>query len=1083
MKNLTRVLALVLVFSMMLTSVAFAAKFTDVEEGSTFAEATDVLSALGIVNGDPEGTFRPNDDITRAEVVAIANRLQGLSEAAKAAGGVTAYTDVAADAWYAGDVNLATQMGIVSGDGDGTFRPQDNVKYEEAVKIMVTALGYDAKYADKQGGWPTGYLVIANNANVTSGVSATTGTYASRGIVAKLAYNALTAPMMAFKQYSDAGEAIYAPQKAKTLLGEKLGFVKIDGVVAATSVTSVTGVAVPEDGEVKVSYDLATAADGTNGTYYKYLTGKTELLDLNGVERLEVGATDVASALGYTTAVYVGENEDGDNEVLAYVLNAKKNEVVELDPEFIMATGAQKYPSLFAGNNPYLSVYDEDNDTTNKEYALETDASIVVNNKYYSDITFVRTAGVDLNDDGDYNDANESAPVYYTQNMYSIQGAAADLGLVYAPNNGTVKLLDADNNGKYDYIFVTSYESVIVDEVYGQGKKISTKFSGTIDLTNAVEGKEGYSYKLTKDGAEIAITDLKEYDVLSISATSDLRNMDIVVSDKKVTGSVQSAYKPAGQIDDYVFTIADEEYSIANFTGRAGQVGSSVTNLQAGDEGTALIDAFGNMIYFEKTSAVSGNFGFVVAAGPYTSMGKTNYEVQILNKDGSVATFDLAEKVDVAFGAAAAVEKTKDNAYADLANDGAWADTDNDPNTPDEYVPGTVLYSNAAATTMAWAYNSKATVLDGQGQVVTASTKYYDENGTVVYNADNDDLLMLTKIYANRIISYRVNSAGKITEIAFNAANAAGDPDDGLFLYGVLNEAAANDASEYNALNKVFGNNVGVADETIVFSLPINTSSTEDDFAISSISAFTDEKKYDVAFMQVDPDTGDAGIIILTNDGQIAGSNDALAIATKVMTAKDKDGYDIVQITFLQNGEEKTLYTTNDLYSNARALAVGDVFEYGVDAAGNIEAITFNGTDNDVLTTTYAEITGIGNTDAISYTTPFGYAGGFVTAKDASRRIQIKSEATLVNDVQNGLNSAASRHSIADDANVYVIDLTKSTIKPVVAAYGDIQTTYADPNGQISDSDRDTYVVIKYVKGVVTDVVVYKGFATVNNIL
>ena len=898
MKNLTRVLALVLVFSMMVSSVAFAARFTDVEEGSTFAEATDVLSALGIVNGDPEGTFRPNDDITRAEVVAIANRLQGLSEAAKAAGGVTAYTDVAADAWYAGDVNLATQMGIVSGDGNGTFRPTDNVKYEEAVKIMVTALGYDAKYADKQGGWPTGYLVIANNAGVTSGVSATTGTYASRGIVAKLAYNALTAPMMAFKQYSDSGEAIYAPQKAKTLLGEKLGFVKIDGVVAATAVTSVTGVAVPEDGEVKVSYALDTAADGTNGTYYKYLTGKTELLDLNGVERLEVGATDVASALGYTTAVYVGENEDGDNEVLAYVLNAKKNEVVELDPEFIMATGAQKYPSLFNGNNPYLSVYDEDNDTTNKEYALETDASIVVNNKYYSDITFVRTPA-------EYDaQGNVTTPAtYYTQNMYSIQGAAADLGLVYAPNNGEVKLLDADNNGKYDYIFVTSYESVIADEVYGQGKKISTKFSGTIDLTNAVEGKEGYSYTLSKDGAEIAITDIKEYDVLSISATADLRHMDIVVSDKKVQGSVQSAYKPAGQIDDYVFTIADEEYSIANFTGRAGQVGSSVTGLQAGDEGTALIDAFGNMIYFEKTSAVSGNFGFVVAAGPYTSMGKTNYEVQILNKDGSVATFDLAEKVDVAFGAAAAIEKSKDAAYADLANAGT-----------------TMLYkstSTAQAPVIAWAFEADQTYYTDAAATQAAYTP--------AQAPATNNLTALTTIYANRIVSYRVNSAGKITEIAFNVANAAGDPDDGLFLYGVLNEGAANDASEYNALNKVFGNNVGVADETIVFSLPITNSSTEDDFAISSISAFTDEKKYDVAFMQVDPDTGDAGIIILTNDGQIAGSNDALAVATKVMTAKDKDGYDIVQITFLQKGEEKTLYTTNDLYTNARALAVGSL--------------------------------------------------------------------------------------------------------------------------------------------------------------
>ncbi len=1029
MKNLTRVLALVLVFSMMVSSVAFAAKFTDVEEGTAIAEATDVLSALGIVYGDPDGAYRPNDDITRAEVVAIANRLQGLSEAAKAAGGVTAYTDVAADAWYAGDVNLATQMGIVSGDGDGTFRPNDKVKYEEAVKIMVTTLGYDAKYAEKQGGWPTGYLVIANNANVTTGVTTVAGQEANRGVVAQLAYNALTAPMMFFKQYSDLGEAIYAPQKAKTLLGEKLGYVKIDGVVAATALTQVVSVGSPDEGFIKTTNDLDTATDGTNGTYYKYITGKTELLDLTGIETLAIGATDVDTALGYSASVYVGENEDGDNEVLAYVLNAKRNDVVELNPEFIMATTASTYPSDFTTDGAkFISVYDEDNDTTNKEYNLENGATIIVNGELKGAVTTNGTTA------------------------FAGFSGASDLGLIYAPNNGKVELVDSDNNGKYNYIFVTAYETAVVDEVYGQNKKIATS-AGTIDLTNAVEGKEGYSFKITKDGEEIAITDLKEDDVISVAPTTvtsnNAKRWDILVSDKKVTGSVTSAYRPASNIvDDFVWTIDGKEYTIANYTGRAYN-DSTAGSTMAGDEGTAFIDAFGNLAKFEKTSAVTGDFGFIMAAGPYTSMGKTSYEVQILNKDGSIVTYDLADKVDVTVGA---------SLTPDVAKDTVWASN----------IKPLALY-NSGATVMYWAFNT--------------ATTYYEQNGsTSVYSASATNLTPLADIYANRIITYKANSNGKISAITFKA-NGNNDPETGLFM------KATDVATKYNAANKVFANNIGVIDETIVFNLPINASSTEDDFSISTVANFVDEKTYDASFLQVDPDTNDAAVMVVTNAGKQLGESSSLAIATKVMTAKNADGDTVAQITFIQDGEENTLLTSTDLNTTTvvNNLIKTSIFEYSVNAEGDIDEIGFGDgvglsyTEGFAYTDIHAAKSLI-NTVAPSYTQAVGYAMGFVTGKDAgAKRLQIKSIDTI-----NGANYAttpADRHAV-EGANIYLVDLTKTNKTAVVAAFGDIQITNVNEYNsyKIDDTERDTFVVIKYVKGVATDVIVYKGFAATASI-
>ena len=215
----------------MISSAAFAASFTDVEDGSAVAEATNVLSDLGILYGYEDGSFGPDKTITRAELVAVANRLQGLSDAAKAAGGVTAYTDVPADEWYAGDVNLATQMGVISGDGNGLFRPNDPVKYEEAVKMIVASLGYTQKYVEEKGGWPTGYLVIASEANVTKGLSNTAGTEAPRGIVARLAFNALTSPRMVLSSYASDGTAVYAPNTANILLDDKLATYRLEGHV------------------------------------------------------------------------------------------------------------------------------------------------------------------------------------------------------------------------------------------------------------------------------------------------------------------------------------------------------------------------------------------------------------------------------------------------------------------------------------------------------------------------------------------------------------------------------------------------------------------------------------------------------------------------------------------------------------------------------------------------------------------------------------------------------------------------------------------------------------------------------------
>ena len=82
MRNLKKVIALIAVFAMMVSTVAFAATFGDVKEGDNYYEAIETLNKLGILTGDDENNdgvmeYRPNDSITRAEITVIVARIQG----------------------------------------------------------------------------------------------------------------------------------------------------------------------------------------------------------------------------------------------------------------------------------------------------------------------------------------------------------------------------------------------------------------------------------------------------------------------------------------------------------------------------------------------------------------------------------------------------------------------------------------------------------------------------------------------------------------------------------------------------------------------------------------------------------------------------------------------------------------------------------------------------------------------------------------------------------------------------------------------------------------------------------------------
>lgn len=105
------------------------ASYTDVAEGAWYTDSVTILGGSGIINGDPNGTFRPDDSITRAEFAKLI--VAAFNIKAEKSG----FSDVAGDSWYEPYVTVASGAGIIQGY-DGKFSPNDKITRQDAAVII-----------------------------------------------------------------------------------------------------------------------------------------------------------------------------------------------------------------------------------------------------------------------------------------------------------------------------------------------------------------------------------------------------------------------------------------------------------------------------------------------------------------------------------------------------------------------------------------------------------------------------------------------------------------------------------------------------------------------------------------------------------------------------------------------------------------------------------------------------------------------------------------------------------------------------------------------------------------------------------
>ena len=115
--------------------------FSDIAD-SSYADAINTLAVYGLVSGYEDGSFHPEETVTRAEFASMVASALNLRVPTQ-----NYFSDVAEDAWYADAVNAMAAKGFFAGDGSATFRPDDTITYEE----MVTVLSSVAAWASLDG--------------------------------------------------------------------------------------------------------------------------------------------------------------------------------------------------------------------------------------------------------------------------------------------------------------------------------------------------------------------------------------------------------------------------------------------------------------------------------------------------------------------------------------------------------------------------------------------------------------------------------------------------------------------------------------------------------------------------------------------------------------------------------------------------------------------------------------------------------------------------------------------------------------------------------------------------------------------
>lgn len=337
MRNLKRVLSLALASVMLIGMMvvgASAANYDDFSDKDKIVnkEAVSTLVELGVIAGKDDGTYDPTGIVTRAEMAKmICVVLNGGKD--PSLGDVTkySYTDTVGH-WAAPYIEYCAIRNIVAGKGDGTFGPNETVTGSQAAKMLLVAAGYQSAIEGFTGAnWEVKTNVRANAVGLYDGLDINPSQGLTRDSAAQMVYNILDVEQVTYKYTLVAnGDGTFTSVNEidktadnKTVLEDKFGAVKVEGVVVANEVADLNS-SKKNDNKVLVGSALdagKTKIVITNG-------GKDEdQNEYTGTQTFKVSTG--LDQLGRTVRLYVKTGSSAANaKVFGSVIVTDDNKVV-----------------------------------------------------------------------------------------------------------------------------------------------------------------------------------------------------------------------------------------------------------------------------------------------------------------------------------------------------------------------------------------------------------------------------------------------------------------------------------------------------------------------------------------------------------------------------------------------------------------------------------------------------------------------------------------------------------------------------------------------------------------------------------
>lgn len=368
MKKGKRLLALILAVMMTMTcfvAVASAEEtatggLSDVAEDAIYATAVKTFNLMGIIKGYEDGTFCPDQNVTRAEFTAMLMRTMNLGGLGSASVAGLPFTDVDENDtginWAIPDINTAYAKGIINGYEDATFRPGANVSYEEAIKMIVCTLGYVSDVNVTP--WYAEYVNQATRLGITETARnlGQVETPASRACIAQMLYDSLEVPIVENEKLTK-----------KTILTDYLGYEKGEGKIASDGITSLTQPdANLRDDEVQI---YGRSMGGGDYELYTYKTTDPQLRNY----------------LGYEIEYFYKDNGSSIRTLGIYLL--RENQTVKLRDDMIEES---------VSSDSQIRYYKNENDKSTTVANLDADNVVIYNGKLLGEDAESSRFSVDL---------------------------------------------------------------------------------------------------------------------------------------------------------------------------------------------------------------------------------------------------------------------------------------------------------------------------------------------------------------------------------------------------------------------------------------------------------------------------------------------------------------------------------------------------------------------------------------------------------------------------------------------------------------------------------------------------------------